>query len=50
MTEDELACTYDALARSRPRDADRLRAHADHAREYAQVERDRATQYRVDPA
>lgn len=49
-TEDDVAYTYDQLALTRPRDAARLRAYAEHARHYAQTERDRAVEYSTDPA
>ena len=48
-TEDRVADTLDHLARVRPRDADRLRARATHARLFAAEERERAATYRRPP-
>jgi hypothetical protein len=48
-TEDWVADTFDRLARARPHDAERLRAHAAHARMFAARERARAAIYRSHP-
>jgi hypothetical protein len=45
VTEERVADTLDRLARVRPRDAERLRARAAHARLFAALERDRAAAY-----
>ena len=44
-TEEVVAATLDRLATTRPRDAQRLRARARSAREFAATERDRAAAY-----
>jgi hypothetical protein len=46
-TEDWIADTFDHLARVRPRDAERLRARAAHARTFAARERAQAAVYRT---
>ena len=48
-TEDWVADTLDHLARLRPRDAERLRARAAHARMFAARERAQAAIYRSHP-
>jgi hypothetical protein len=48
-TEDSVADTLDRLARVRPHDAERLRARAAHAREFAARERAQAAIYRSGP-
>ena len=45
-TEDWIADTLDRLARARPHDAERLRARAAHARQFAARERAQAAIYR----
>lgn len=47
-TEDWVADTLDDLARVRPHDAERLRARAAHARQFAARERAQAAIYRSD--
>jgi predicted transcriptional regulator len=49
QTEDWVADTLDHLARVRPRDAERLRARAAHARLFAARERAQAAIYRSCP-
>jgi hypothetical protein len=44
-TEDQVADTLERLALTRPRDAERLLARARHARDYAELERARATRF-----
>jgi hypothetical protein len=50
VTEDRLADTLDRIAQTRPLRAALLHAQATRARQYAIVERDRATQYRTPPS
>jgi hypothetical protein len=49
-TEEWVAATLDRLAHTRPNQAQRLRARAAEAREYAALERDRAMMYGFDPS
>jgi hypothetical protein len=44
-TEDDIADTFDRIARIRPRDAERLRAKATQARQFAAHERNQAALY-----
>jgi hypothetical protein len=44
-TEDQVADTLEHLALTRPRDAQRLLARAEHARQYAELERARAANF-----
>ena len=46
-TEDQAAATFDLIGQTRPQAADRMRAHAEHARRFASRLRQLATRYRT---